>query len=164
MIEIAKPPSRVCTVDDIKQLEREIGAHLPHDYATFLLRSNGGYCAQGADGSRSVFDFRVPIYGGLDERGAITSMYSCGLVETEGTVFDNILDMRQAMSHGDPPIPDGMIPIGETIGSWVITLGVAGRFREGVYLNMNRGEMNWEDILLAGSFTGFEMMVTQRVD
>jgi len=163
MLKITDFPTRACSADDITRLERGIGSRLPQDYAAFLLRCNGGYCGRGDDDTQSVFAFRIPSTGNEDV-AAIAVMYSYGLNDTSDTVFRDLLLMRDRMCRADPPIPDEMIPIGQTRGGgWIITLGVAGRFRDGVYLNMNRHDMDWEDILLARSFTSFEAMVTQRV-
>lgn len=162
MITITRSPPRTCSVQDIESLERGIGSHLPRDYVSFLLRTNGGYCGGGEDDIRPVFDFRVPTIG-REETAPIAVMYSFGLNDTRGTVFEDLLLSRDRMARADPPMPEEMIPIGHADNFWVITLGVAGRFRDGVYLNMSRHDLDWDDILLARSFAGFEAMVTQRV-
>lgn len=161
MIIVTKKPPRQCTAADLSALEKEIGSSIPRDYADFLLATNGGYCGMGDDEVSSLFDFVIPPYN-RSELGILAVMYSLGIGPKNG-IWDDLGIMNRKMRGSGMPLPKEMIPIGETDGFWILTLGVSGRFRDGVYILMASHAQEWGDVLVAKSFRDFNEMVRQEV-
>lgn len=95
--------------DDLSQLEHEIGARLPEDYRSFLLRSNGGN-----------FPFDVIIL--LRDPRCYASVRHLHGVHT-GEVYD-VGDTYETLRFTLPP---GFLPIGDDAGGNQICIVVAER-------------------------------------